>query len=264
MLLAVDVGNSTTSVGLFGDDQSLCFVASLDTDSRRTADQISVDLMNLFALYHYDHTEVTGAILCSVVPPLNFMMEKALGRLLGHPPMVVGPGIKTGLNIRLPVQTQMGADIVADAVAALERFQPPIITIDMGTATTIGVITEGRTYEGGLLLPGVQVSLEALSRRAAQLPDISLQPPKALIGRSTEDCMRSGIVYGTAGMLDGIIDRIAGEFPGRIVTAVATGGNAPVIVRYCRNPIIYDKNLLMNGLLTLYLRNLPEPGRRPA
>lgn len=255
MLLAVDVGNSNTSVGLFDKNRNLRFLASLDTDSRKTADQISIDLMNLFALYHFNYQDVTGAILCSVVPPLNFMMEKALARLLGKPPMVVGPGVKTGLNIRLTVQTQVGADIVADAVAALEKFTPPIITIDMGTATTIGVISEGRTYEGGLLLPGVNVSLEALSRRAAQLPDISLQHPKSLIGKNTEDCMRSGIVYGTAGMLDGIIDRIREEFAGREVSVVATGGNAPVIVRYCRNQILYDKFLLMDGLWTIYQKN---------
>ena len=205
MLLAVDVGNSNISIALFDREGSLRFRASLDTDRRKTADQICVDLMNLFQLYHFRYQEVSDSILCSVVPPLNFMMEKALTRLLGKPPMVVGPGVKTGLNIRLAVQTQMGADIVADAVAALEIFQAPIITIDMGTATTIGVISEGRTYEGGLLLPGVNVSLEALSRRAAQLPAISLQAPKSLIGKSTEDCMRSGIVYGTASMLDGII-----------------------------------------------------------
>ena len=215
MLLAIDVGNSNTSVGLFDKGKNLKFLASLDTDSRKTADQISVDLMNLFMLYRFHYTEVSGAILCSVVPPLNFMMEKALTRLLGRPPMVVGPGVKTGLNIRMPVQTQVGADIVADAVSALEKFSPPIITIDMGTATTIGVISQGRNYEGGLLLPGVNVSLEALSRRAAQLPDISLQHPKSLIGKTTEDCMRSGIVYGTAGMLDGVIDRIREEFPGQ-------------------------------------------------
>ena len=255
MLLAIDVGNSNTSVGLFSQKQELLFLASLDTDSRKTADQISIDLMNLFELYHYDYRQVTGAILCSVVPPLNFMMEKALTRLLGKHPMVIGPGVKTGLNIRLSVQTQVGADIVADAVSALEKFQPPIITIDMGTATTIGVISEGRNYEGGLLLPGVNVSLEALSRRTAQLPAISLQHPKSLIGKNTEDCMRSGIVYGTAGMLDGIIDRIREQFPGREVAVVATGGNAPVIVRYCRNRIIYDKYLLMNGLWTIYQKN---------
>lgn len=255
MLLAVDVGNSNISIALFDREGSLRFRASLDTDRRKTADQICVDLMNLFQLYHFHYQEVSDSILCSVVPPLNFMMEKALTRLLGKPPMVVGPGVKTGLNIRLAVQTQMGADIVADAVAALEIFQAPIITIDMGTATTIGVISEGRNYEGGMLLPGVNVSLEALSRRAAQLPAISLQHPKTVIGKNTEDCMRSGIVYGTAGMLDGIIDRIRGEFPGKEVSVVATGGNAPVIVRYCRNPIVYDKYLLMNGLWTIYQKN---------
>ena len=255
MLLAIDVGNSYTSIGLFDKDQTLRFVASVDTDSRKTADQISLDLMNLFTLYQYDYREVTGAILCSVVPPLNFMMEKALTRLLGRPPMVVGPGVKTGLNIRLSNQTQVGADIVADAVSALEKFTPPIITIDMGTATTIGVITEGRNYEGGMLLPGVNVSLEALSRRAAQLPDISLQHPKTVIGKNTDDCMRSGIVYGTAGMLDGVIDRIRELFPGKEVTVVATGGNAPVIVKYCRNKIVYDKYLLMDGLWTIYQKN---------
>ena len=255
MLLAIDVGNSYTSIGLFDHDKNLRFVASVDTDSRKTADQISLDLMNLFTLYHYDYRDVTGAILCSVVPPLNFMMEKALTRLLGRAPMVVGPGVKTGLNIRLTNQTQVGADIVADAVSALEKFTPPIITIDMGTATTIGVITEGRNYEGGMLLPGVNVSLEALSRRAAQLPDISLQHPKTVIGKNTEDCMRSGIVYGTAGMLDGVIDRIREMFPGKEVTVVATGGNAPVIVKYCRNKIVYDKYLLMDGLWTIYQKN---------
>lgn len=255
MLLAIDVGNSTISVGLFDRDKKLRFLGSLDTDSRKTADQISIDLMNLFSLYHYDYQAVTGAIFCSVVPPMNFMMEKSLTRLLGRPPMMVGPGVRTGLNIRMEIQTQVGADIVADAVSALEKYPVPIVTIDMGTATTVGVISEGRNYEGGLLLPGVKVSLEALSSRAAQLPDISLQHPKMLIGKNTEDCMRSGIVYGTAAMLDGVIDRIREQFPGRELSVVATGGNAPVIVRYCRNQIIYDKYLLMEGLWTIFQKN---------
>ena len=255
MLLAIDIGNSNISVGLFNAEKKLEFLAALDTDSKRTADQISVDLLNLFALYHHDIKEVTGAIFCSVVPPMNFMKEKALTRLLGKPPMMVGPGVKTGLNIRMEIHSQVGADIVADAVSALEKYPTPIVTIDMGTATTIGVISEGRNYEGGLLLPGVNVSLDALSRRAAQLPDISLQHPKTLIGKNTEDCMRSGIVYGTASMLDGLLDRIRETFPGRELTAVATGGNAPVILRYCRNRIIYDKYLLMEGLWAIYQRN---------
>ena len=255
MLLAIDVGNSTTSVGLFDREKNLRFLAYLDTDSRKTADQISIDLMNLFTLYHYNYQDVTGAIFCSVVPPLNFMMSKALTRLLGKPPMMVGPGVRTGLNLRMENQVQVGADIVADAVAALERFEPPIITIDMGTATTIGVIDAQRNYVGGMLLPGVNVSLEALSRRAAQLPAISLQHPKAVIGKNTEDCVRAAIVYGAAGMLDGIIERIRGEFGGREISVVATGGNAPVIVKYCKTPIVYDKFLLMNGLWAIYQKN---------
>ena len=255
MLLAIDVGNTTTGVGLFDNNKNLCFLASLATDSRKTVDQISIDLMNLFYLYGYKQSDVTGAILCSVVPTLNIVMETALTKLFGKRPMVVGPGVKTGLNIRLKNQSEVGADIVADAVSALEKFKPPIITIDMGTATTIGVISDGHIYEGGMLLPGVHVSLDALTRHAAQLPDIALQPPKTLIGKNTEDCMRSGIIYGTAGMLDGIIDRIREEFPGREVSVVATGGNAPVIVQYTRNKIVYDEHLLMDGLWAIYQKN---------
>ena len=255
MLLAIDVGNSNTSVGLFDRDKTLCFLASLDTDSRKTADQISIDLMNLFTLYRYRFSDVTGAILCSVVPPLNFMMEKALTRLLGKPPMIVGPGVKTGLNIRMEIHNQLGADLVAGAVAALDKYPTPIIMIDMGTATTISYISAKRSYEGGLMFPGVRLSLDALSDHTAQLPDISLQHPKQLIGKNTEDCMRSGIVYGTAGMLDGIIDRIREQFGGKEISVVATGGNAPVIVKYCRNKIVYDKYLLMDGLWAIYQKN---------
>ena len=257
MLLAIDIGNSNISVGLFDQKRDLKFLSSIDTDSRKTADQISIDLMNIFSLYQYDLRDVSGAIFSSVVPPINFMMVKALTRLLGKPPMMVGAGIKTGLNIRMEFNSQqLGADIVSNAVAALEKYPAPIIMIDMGTATTIGVISEGRNYEGGMLLPGVNVSLEALSRRAAQLPAISLQHPKVLIGKTTEDCMRSGIVYGTAGMLDGVIDRIREVLPqGEIPTIVATGSNAPVIVRYCRNKVLYDKYLLMEGLWDIYQKN---------
>ena len=164
-------------------------------------------------------------------------------------------GEKAGRNARRAVQGGGGADLGGDAVRGWKHSPPPFTPTDVVTATTIGVISEGRTYEGGLLLPGVNVSLEALSRRAAQLPAISLQAPKNLIGKSTEDCMRSGIVYGTAAMLDGIIDRIRGEFPGKELHIVATGGSAPFIVKFCRNKILYDKTLLMKGLWAIYKRN---------
>ena len=212
MLLAIDIGNSNISVGLFSREKTLHFLASIDTDSRKTADQISIDLMNIFSLYGFDLKDVSGAIFSSVVPPINFMMEKALTRLLGKPPMIVGPGVRTGLNIRMEIHNQLGADLVADAVAAL-------------------------------------------SDHAAQLSDISLQYPKNLIGKNTEDCMRNGIVYGTAGMLDGIIDRIRETIPDETPSIVATGSNAPVIVRYCRNKVVYDKYLLMEGLWAIYHKN---------
>lgn len=255
MLLAIDVGNSIISVGLFGTDRELMFLASIDTDRRKTADQISLDLMNIFTLYGFELKDVTGAIFSSVVPPINFMMTKALTRLLGKPPMMVGPGVKTGLNIRMEIHNQLGADLVANAVAALEKYPAPIIMIDMGTATTISYISSRPSYEGGLMFPGVNLSLAALSNQTAQLPDISLQHPKGLIGKNTEDCMRSGIVYGTAGMLDGIIDRICETLGDEVPTIVATGSNAPVIVRYCRNQVIYDKYLLMEGLYQIYQKN---------
>ena len=223
MLLAIDIGNSNISVGLFSREKTLHFLASIDTDSRKTADQISIDLMNIFSLYGFDLKDVSGAIFSSVVPPINFMMEKALTRLLGKPPMMVGAGIKTGLN--------------------------------MGTATTISYISAKHAYEGGLMFPGVRLSLDALSDHAAQLSDISLQYPKNLIGKNTEDCMRNGIVYGTAGMLDGIIDRIRETIPDETPSIVATGSNAPVIVRYCRNKVVYDKYLLMEGLWAIYHKN---------
>lgn len=255
MLLAVDVGNSNTTLGLFDQNQALLFRASIHTDSNKTADQISIDLINVFHLYGQRIEDVSGSILCSVVPPVNFMMEKALKRIIGVAPMVLGPGIKTGLNLRLENQSLVGGDLVAGAVGAMGKFQAPVVVIDMGTATTFSVISKGHVYQGGLLLPGVNVSLEALSEQAAQLPRISLQKPKMLIGKNTQDCMCSGIVYGTAGMIDGILDRIQAEYPKEPISVVATGAHAPVIVGYCRHKIVYDKNLLLEGLLAIYQKN---------
>ena len=202
MLLAIDIGNSNISVGLFDREKTLKFLASIDTDSRKTADQISIDLMNLFTLYGCDIHDVSGAILSSVVPPMNFMMEKALTRLLGKPPMVVGAGIKTGLNIRMEFNSQqLGADIVANAVSALEKYPVPIIMIDMGTATIISYISEKRTYEGGLMFPGVRRSCpisrwstpgssSAKTPRTVCEAASSTAPPPCWMGSSTVSVRR--------------------------------------------------------------------------
>ncbi len=254
MLLALDVGNLTISVGLFDNQGELKFLAVLDTDKSKTADQIAIDLMNLFQLYHYDLKAVDGSIFCSVVPPMDFGIEKALTRLFGKPPLRVGPGVKTGLNIRMEIHNQLGADLVCGAVAAIQKFEPPIIMIVMGTATVFCYITEKKSFEGGLMFPGVTVSMEALSKRTAQLPDVSFVKEVSLIGKNTEDCMQSGIVYGTAAMMDGIIDRIQ-TLTDKKAAVVVTGPNAPVIVRYCNNRIVYDKNLVMDGLYQIYRKN---------
>ena len=255
MILAFNIGNSNITFGGYTPDGKLVFSSRLFADTALSSDELLYKIVNMLALYGTEPHQITAVIFSSVVPPINFMMTKALTRLLGEPPMVVGPGVKTGLNIRMEVHNQLGADLVANAVAALEKYAPPIIMIDMGTATTISYISAKRSYEGGLMFPGVRLSLDALSDHTAQLPDISLQHPKQLIGKNTEDCMRSGIVYGTAGMLDGIIDRIREMLPGEQPTIVATGSNAPVIVRYCRNKVYYDKYLLMNGLWAIYQKN---------
>ena len=207
MILAVDIGNSNIVLGCFENDQIL-LLSGFQSNQNSTELEYTILIKNILELNNLSHCSFEGCIISSVVPSVTHTVQAAMTRLTGKPIMVVGPGIRTGLKIKLDNPAQLGSDRVADAVAAIHEYPCPLIIIDMGTATTIGVISEGRTYEGGLLLPGVNVSLEALSRRAAQLPAISLQAPKNLIGKSTEDCMRSGIVYGTAAMLDGIIDRI--------------------------------------------------------
>ena len=254
MILAIDVGNTNTVLGCLKGDH-IEFTLRIRSDRDKTADEYLLLIDGLLRNQGVDPASLEGGILSSVVPELRIVMKNAMERLTGKSFLAVGTGIKTGLDIRTDNPAQLGADLVVDAVAALAKYKPPLVIFDMGTATTIGVISEGRNYEGGMLLPGVNVSLEALSRRAAQLPAISLQHPKVLIGKTTEDCMRSGIVYGTAGMLDGVIDRIREQFSGRTLSVVATGGNAPVIVKYCRNKIVYDKYLLMDGLWAIYQKN---------
>ena len=254
MLLALDMGNTNITIGVF-EGTRLMLESRVATDRTKMEDQYAIDLMDILRLYGINTHDFEGAIISSVVPPLEHAIRGAVKKVTGVTPLMVGPGTKTGVNIRIDNPAQLGPDLLVGAVAAVARFGAPCVIWDLGTATTIGVISEGRNYEGGMLLPGVNVSLEALSRRAAQLPAISLQHPKVLIGKTTEDCMRSGIVYGTAGMLDGVIDRIREQFSGRTLSVVATGGNAPVIVKYCRNKIVYDKYLLMDGLWAIYQKN---------
>ena len=254
MLLAIDIGNSNISVGLFDQKRDLKFLSSIDTDSRKTADQISIDLMNIFSLYQYDLRDVSGAIFSSVVPPINFMMAKALTRLLGKPPMIVGPGVKTGLNIRMEIHNQLGADLVAGAVAALDKYPTPIIMIDMGTATTISAVDAQGRFAGGAIVPGLRLSMESLSGNTSQLPRVSLDAPAKCIGTNTVACMQSGAIYGSAALLDGMIERMETEL-GAPAAVIATGGLAGCVTPFCRREIRYEPDLLLIGLAVLWEKN---------
>lgn len=255
MVLAVDVGNSNITFGLFHSDGKLAFLSSLETERNKTRDRCAIDLLGVFSLHRADIRAVDGAILSSVVPPLTAAMRGAVALLTGRAPMVVGPGIKTGLNIKAEIHNQLGSDIVASSVAAIAKYPSPTVVIDMGTATTMSLL-RGSVYEGCIIMPGLRLALEALSEHAAALPPISIETagPVGLLGHTTEDAMRSGMLYGHASMVDGMVERLE-EPAGGPVMVVATGGNAPRVVKYCKREILYDANLVMDGLYLLYQKN---------
>lgn len=256
MILAVDVGNSNVVLGVWEKD-ALRFVSRLVTDKLRTEDGYAADLKSIFELYGVERSDFEGAIISSVVPQLSKPMEHAVQKLIGKKPMVVGPGIKTGLNIRIDNPAQLGSDIVANAVAAIAKYPKPIIMFDMGTATTISVIDEKGYFLGGAIIAGVRISLDALSASAAQLPQIELSTPPDIISSNTIDCMKSGAMFGTASIIDGMSDRIE-ESLGQPATVIATGGNSGDIIPCCRHRVIHDANLLLEGLLRLYHKNIPK------
>ena len=229
MLLALDVGNTNIVIG-FLDESGIRNIARLETDRDKTAHEYAISLRQVIEFSGIAPEDIDGAILSSVVPPINGALIAAVRMITGIRPLVVGPGMKTGLNIALDNPAAMGSDLVVGAAAALAIHAPPLIIIDMGTATTMTVIDREARVLGGAIIPGVGISLEALANGTSQLPHISLDAPKKCISSDTVEAMRSGSVFGTAAMLDGMIP-------------------------YCRREITYDKNLLLNGLWALYQKN---------
>lgn len=257
MILAVDIGNSNIVLGCI-EDRKIKKEARIATDLIKTSDQYCAELKNMLNLLEIPVDSIEGSIISSVVPPLLNSFKTAIRKLTGKVPLVVGPGIKTGLNILLDNPALAGGDLIVAAVAALAEYPAPMLIIDMGTATTITAIDEKKNYLGGCICPGVKISAEALSGRTAQLPAISLEAPQKAIGRNTIDSMRSGLMMGSAAMLDGMIDRMEEEL-GHPVTVIATGGIARFVIPMCRRKIHYDKDLLLKGLLRLYENN-KRPG----
>ena len=253
MILTIDIGNSNIVLGGVRDND-IVFEARLRTEVTKTSDQYCVDLKILMEVYGVSNQDIEGTIIASVVPQVLNSMRTAVQKLTGKVPLVVGPGLKTGLNILLENPGQTGADLVVADVAALREHKPPLIVIDMGTATTMSVLDKNGAHIGGCIIPGVKISMDALTDKTALLPGLQLDQPKRAIGRNTIDAMRSGIMLGTACMLDGMVERMEAEL-GCKTTVVVTGGIAKFIVPMCKTPMIYDKDLLIKGLAALYRDN---------
>lgn len=253
MILTVDVGNANIVIGVVKNEKIL-FDAKLRTDITKTSDEYCIDLKMLMEVYKIQPEQIQGAIIASVVPQVLNSMQSAVRKLIGKTPLVVGPGLKTGLNIQIENPAQTGADLVASAVAALQEHEAPLIIVDMSSTTTMTVLDKNGTLIGGSIGPGVRMSLDALTDRTALLPGLQLDQPKKVIGRNTTDCMRSGVMLGAACMVDGMVERMEQEL-GYRATVIATGSIARFIVPMCRREIIYDKDLLVKGLVALYREN---------
>ncbi len=253
MILAVDIGNTNIVIGCI-EGEKVRFVERVSTDLSKTELEFAVEFKTLFDLYRIGIKDIKGSIISSVVPPLNNIVRSAMEKLLRVRPLLVGPGLKTGLNILMDNPGQVGSDLIVNAVAGLQYYGAPLILIDMGTATTISVVDEKKNYVGGMIMPGVKVSLESLVNRTSQLPRISLEAPKKIIGKNTVECMKSGIVIGQAAQMDGMVERIWEEI-GTQAAVVATGGLAGCIIPHCKNQIICDNELTLKGLGIIYNKN---------
>ena len=254
MILAIDIGNSNIVLGCIQGTE-IIKEARMATDLIKTSDQYCAELKNMLDLLEIDIKKIDGTIISSVVPPVLNSFKTAIIKLTGETPLVVGPGIKTGLNILLDNPAMAGGDLIVGAVAALAEYKPPLLVIDMGTATTLSVIDAQRRHIGGMIAPGVGISMNALTEKTAQLPKFSLDPPKRCIGSNTVECMKSGILYGAAGCIDGLLDRIEEEL-GETPTFLATGGLSEFIIPHCRHKIVLDNLLLLKGLQLIYQKNV--------
>ena len=254
MILAVDIGNTNIVLGCCDKDRIL-FRERVSTNLTATDLEYAVTLRTAVEMNGLDGSDIDGAIISSVVPSITNIVKAAVEKYTKVKCKVVGPGMKTGLSIKIDNPAQLGSDLVVDAVAGINEYTAPLIIIDMGTATTLSVIDENKDYLGGMIMPGIMVSHDSLINRTSQLPRIALEEPKKTIGTNTVDCIKGGILYGNAGAIDGICDRIKRE-TGKNYTIVATGGLAPTVIPLCRTDIILDEDLLLKGLMLIYNKNI--------
>lgn len=253
MILAIDVGNTNVVIGCI-EQGEIRHTVRVRTEPGLTDVEYAIQLQQLFAYFQIDSRGFAGAILSSVVPPVTEPLRRAVEQLCLVRCLLVRPGMKTGMNVRLDDPAALGCDLVVGSVAAIAEYGAPLIILDLGTATTISVIDGQRCFCGGAILPGVKLGYQALSARTSLLPDIAISAPKKCIGANTADCMRSGAVFGTAASIDGMIERMEQEL-GQPCRVVATGGLAASIVPHCRREIVCDGQLLLKGLWLLYEKN---------
>ena len=253
MVLAIDIGNTNIVIGCFENDKVI-FRERLSNNHTATVLEYAVTIKTAFEMNGIDKENIKGSIISSVVPAVTSTVKTAVEKYLGITPLIIGPGIKTGLSIMIDNPSQLGSDLVVDAVAGISEYSTPLIIIDMGTATTVSVVDAQKQYIGGMIIPGLAVSHDALISRTSQLSKIAFEKPKKVIGSNTVDCIKSGLLYGNAGTLDGLIERINEEL-GAECTVVATGGLSTVIAPLCKHDIIIDEDLLLKGLMKIYEKN---------
>lgn len=254
MLLAIDAGNTNIVLGCM-EHEKLRFTARVRTDRAKTEDEYALIFRNLFDLHQVDRRAVEGAILSCVVSEITEAICNAVETVTKKRPLVVGAGIKTGLNIKIDNPAQLGADLVVDAVAALAKYPKPIIIFDIGTANTLSVLDGHGRFLGGAIMAGPRLSVDMLATRTSQLPRIDLDAPPKVICSNTIQCMQAGAIYGHAAMIDGLIDRVEDELGEPVASVVATGGLIGRIAPYCRRKIICDDTLMLDGLRILYEKN---------
>lgn len=254
MLLAIDIGNTSVSIGAYKNDE-LIFTARLLTDRKEDTVGYTVKLLDILSLNGVKPSDFSGAIISSVVPELTEHLSVAVCKATGKKPLLVGAQHNGNLKVDILPVSYLGADLIAASIGAINKYPLPCLVADLGTATKILVIDKDGVFRGCTISPGVKISLDALSERTSLLPEISLEKPERVIGENTAECMHSGIVYGTAAMLDGLISRIKKELGVEKVTVVATGGYSKTISECCETEIIYDENLLLDGLREIYEDN---------
>lgn len=253
MILAIDIGNTNIVLGCM-DGKTRYFTERLSSDKTKTETEYAINIRMIMDINGIKPEQIEGAIISSVVPPLTKIIQDALYKIIKKEAIIVGPGIKNGMNILMDHPAQIGRDLIAVAVGGIAEYKLPLAIFDMGTATTLCVVDEKKNYIGGMIMPGIKTSLDALAENASQLKEIELEPPRRIIGKNTTECMRSGMIYSNAAAIDGIIERAEEEL-GQSLTVVATGGLAKLVVPFCKRKVILDEELLLKGLWVIYNKN---------